>query len=190
MRGRSPRRHPAAALPLDIAAQQIVAEVGAQEWRTDDLFALVRRAAPYPDMTREQFDEVVDLVSNGIATGPRPARRVRAPRRGQRRAARAQGRLLPAATSGGAIPETGDYRVVAEPDDTFIGTVNEDWAVESMAGDIFLLGTPSWQIRRVEPGVVRVRDAGTAPPTVPFWMGEAPARTAELSHEVSTCARR
>ncbi len=92
-------------------------------------------------------------------------------------------------TSGGAIPETGDYRVVAEPDDTFIGTVNEDWAVESMAGDIFLLGTHSWQIRRVEPGVVRVRDAGDANPTVPFWMGEAPARTAELSTEVSELRR-
>ncbi|HEX2064868.1 MAG TPA: hypothetical protein VHE80_10660, partial [Acidimicrobiales bacterium] len=92
---------------------------------------------------------------------------------------------LAAVTSGGAIPETGDYRVVAEPDDTFIGTVNEDWAVESMAGDIFLLGTHSWQIRRVEAGVVRVRDAGDSPPTLPFWLGEAPARTAELSEGVS-----
>ena len=96
-----------------------------------------------------------------------------------------KGARLAAITSGGAIPENGDYRVVAEPDDTFIGTVNEDWAVESMAGDIFLLGTHSWQIRKVETGVVRVRDAGEAPPTVPFWMGEAPARTAELSAEVS-----
>ena len=75
--------------------------------------------------------------------------------------------------------------MVAEPDDTFIGTVNEDWAVESMAGDIFLLGTHSWQIRRIEAGVVRVRDAGDAAPTVPFWMGEAPARTVELSAEIS-----
>ena len=99
------------------------------------------------------------------------------------------GGRIAALTSGGAIPETGDYRVVAEPDDTFIGTVNEDWAVESMAGDIFLLGTHSWQIRRVEPGVVRVRDAGDANPTVPFWMGEAPARTAELSTEVSELRR-
>src|SRR6202035_1440320 len=84
------------------------------------------------------------------------------------------------------IPETGNYRVVADPDDTFVGTVNEDWAVESMAGDIFLLGSHSWQIRRVEPGVVRVRDAGDTPPTVPFCLGEAPGRTAELSREVST----
>jgi ATP-dependent helicase Lhr and Lhr-like helicase len=172
-------------LPLDIVAQQVVAEVGAQEWRTDDLFALVRRAAPYTEMTREQFDDVVDLVSNGIATG-RGTRgayvhhdAVNGEMRGRK------GARLAAITSGGAIPENGDYRVVAEPDDTFIGTVNEDWAVESMAGDIFLLGTHSWQIRKVEPGVVRVRDAGTAPPTVPFWMGEAPARTAELSWEVS-----
>ena len=175
-------------LPLDILAQQIVAEVAAQEWQTDDLFALVRRAAPYTELTRAQFDEVVDLVSDGIETG-RGARgayvhhdAVNGELRGRK------GARLAALTSGGAIPETGDYRVVAEPDDTFIGTVNEDWAVESMAGDIFLLGTHSWQIRRVEPGVVRVRDAGDAPPTVPFWLGEAPARTAELSAEVSDAA--
>ena len=175
-----------ARMPLDIAAQQIVAEVAAREYRVDDLFTLVKRAAPYVGLTRPQFDEVVALVSNGIETG-----------RGRRGAylhhdvvngelrPRAGARLA-ACTSGGAIPETGDYRVVVEPDDTFVGTVNEDWAVESMAGDIFLLGTHSWQIRRVEPGVVRVRDAGDTPPTIPFWLGEAPARTAELSEEVST----
>src|SRR5439155_11877850 len=101
-----------------------------------------------------------------------------------------KGARLAAATSGGAIPEVGDYRVLAEPDDILVGSVNEDWAVESNAGDIFLLGTHSWQIRRVEPGVVRVRDAGDSPPTVPFWRGEAPARTAELSAEVSSLRRR
>ncbi|MFI5046038.1 MAG: DEAD/DEAH box helicase [Acidimicrobiia bacterium] len=171
--------------PLDILAQQLVAEVAAQEWGSDDLYALVTRSSPFAELTRDRFDEVVELVSNGIETG-----------RGRRGAylhhdavnhelRGRKGARLAAVTSGGAIPETGDYRVVAEPDDTFIGTVNEDWAVESMAGDIFLLGTHSWQIRRIELGVVRVRDAGEAPPTVPFWMGEAPARTAELSAEVS-----
>jgi ATP-dependent Lhr-like helicase len=171
--------------PLDILAQQIVAETAAQEWTTDALYACFRRAAPYHRLTREEFDAALALVSDGIETG-RGARgayvhhdRVNHEVRG-RKAAR-----LAAITSGGAIPETGDYRVVAEPDDTFIGTVNEDWAVESMAGDIFLLGTHSWQVRKIELGVVRVRDAGDAPPTIPFWMGEAPARTAELSSEVS-----
>ena len=171
--------------PLDIVAQQIVAETATTEWSTDDLFALVRRAAPYTDLTRDTFDEVLALVSDGIQTG-RGRRgayvhldQVNGEARGRRGAA------LAALTSGGAIPEIGDYRVVAEPDDTFIGTVNEDWALESMAGDIFLLGTHAWQIRKVEAGVVRVRDANGAPPTVPFWTGEAPARTAELSAEVS-----
>ena len=182
--GRLDAIHPAR-LPLDILAQQIVAEVAAQEWRTADLFDLVRRAAPYRDLTREQFDEVVDLVSEGIETGRgrRGAYLHHDAINGELRGRK--GARLAAATSGGAIPETGDYRVVADPDDTFVGTVNEDWAVESMAGDIFLLGSHSWQIRRVEPGVVRVRDAGDTPPTVPFWLGEAPARTAELSEEVS-----
>jgi ATP-dependent Lhr-like helicase len=177
-------------MPLDIAAQQVVAEVSAREWRVEELYALLRRAAHYSDLTPAQFDEVVDLVSQGIETG-RGKRGLYLyhdevngelrPRKGAR---------LAAAMSGGAIPETGDYRVVADPDDTFVGTVNEDWAVESMAGDIFLLGSHSWQIRRVEPGVVRVRDAGDTPPTVPFWLGEAPARTFELSEEVSRLRQR
>ena len=152
-----------------------------------------------PSLSREDFDDVVELASEGIPTG-RGARMaylhrdrvngVLRPRRGAR---------LAALTSGGAIPEVGDYRVVAEPDDTFVGTVNEDFAIESMAGDVFLLGTHSWRIRRVTSGEVRVMDAEGARPTIPFWVGEAPSRTAELSEEVSalraggggaTCHRR
>ncbi len=182
--GRLDAIHPPVA-PLDILAQQIVAECAAEEWVEHDLFELVRRAAPFEGLSREDFDDVVELMSEGIQTG-----------RGRRAAYlhrdRVNGRLrgrrgarTAAITSGGAIPELGDYRVVADPDDTFVGTVNEDWAIESMAGDIFLLGTTSWRIRRVEPGVVRVVDAAGQPPSVPFWLGEAPARTAELSEEVS-----
>jgi len=172
-------------IPTDILAQQIIAECAAQTWKESDLFDLVRKAAPFSDLTREQFDEILDLVADGIATGRGRAGayvhrdRVNGELRGRR------GARLAALTSGGAIPETGDYRVVAEPDDTFIGTVNEDWAIESMAGDIFLLGSTSWRIRQVLPGTVRVVDANGAPPSVPFWLGEAPARTRELSAEVS-----
>jgi ATP-dependent Lhr-like helicase len=178
-----------ARLPLEIAAQHVIAETAAREWKTDELYELVRKAAPYNDLTRAQFDEIITLVSGGVTTGrgTRGAYVHHDSVNGELRGG--TGGRIAALTSGGAIPETGDYRVVAEPDDTFIGTVNEDWAVESMAGDIFLLGTHSWQIRRVEPGVVRVRDAGDANPTVPFWMGEAPARTAELSTEVSELRR-
>ena len=96
---------------------------------------------------------------------------------------------MAALTSGGAIPELGDYRVLLDPDDTFIGTVNEDWATESMPGDIFTLGTHSWRIRRIEPGVVRVVDAEGLPPTIPVWFGEAPGRTVELSEEVCLLRR-
>ena len=172
--------------PLDILAQQLVAETAAERWDTDDLYEFVKRSAPFADLGRDDFDETLEFSVNGVTTG-----------RGRRGAyihhdavnGEAEGRRgarLAALTSGGAIPELADYRVVADPDETFVGTVNEDWAIESMAGDIFLLGTHSWRIRRVEPGVVRVVDAGGAPPTVPFWLGEAPARTAELSHEVSS----
>jgi ATP-dependent Lhr-like helicase len=171
--------------PLDILAQQIVAACAAEPWKESELFALVRRAAPYAELERSDFDAVLDLVADGIETG-RGRRaayvhrdRVNGVLRGRR------GARIAALTSGGAIPETADYRVLADPDDTVVGTVNEDWAIESMVGDVFLLGSTSWQVRRVEAGVVRVRDANGAPPTVPFWLGEAPARSPELSHEVS-----
>ncbi|MDZ7674516.1 MAG: DEAD/DEAH box helicase [Acidimicrobiales bacterium] len=171
--------------PLDILAQQIVAETAAQEWTADDLYRLVTTAHPYRDLTRETFDEVLDLVNEGIVTG-RGTRaayvhydRVNGELRGRK------GARLAALTSGGAIPELGDFRVVAEPDDTFIGSVNEDWATESMAGDVFMLGTHNWQITQVTGGEVRVVDAGDKHPTIPFWMGEAPARTVELSEDVA-----
>ncbi len=171
--------------PLDILAQQLVAECAAERWGVDDLFDLVRRAAPYAELSRGEFEETLAFVNSGVNTG--------SGRRGayvhldaeSGEAAGRRGARLAALTSGGAIGDVADYRVVLEPDDTFIGTVNEDWAIESMAGDIFLLGSHSWQIRRIGQGVVRVADAAGAPPTVPFWLGEAPARTPELSREVS-----
>ncbi len=174
--------------PLDILAQQIVAEVaaaGPEGIEVDDLLQLVKGATPYAALSPEVFGEVLDLVTDGVVTG-RGRRgayvhhdrvsRVLRPRRGAR---------LTATTSGGAIPEVADYRVLLEPDDTVVGTVNEDWAIESMAGDVFLLGSHTWRIRRIESGTVRVVDAEGASPSVPFWLGEAPARTDELSGSVS-----
>jgi ATP-dependent Lhr-like helicase len=182
--GRLDAIHPPS-IPLDILAQQIVAECAAQMWTEDALFALFRRAAPFAELKRDDFDEVIDLVSTGITTG-RGTVAAYVHRDGINHELRGRrGARLAALTSGGAIPETGDYRVIAEPDETFIGTVNEDWAIESMAGDIFLLGSTSWRITRVTSGTVRVVDAQGAPPSVPFWLGEAPARTRELSEEVS-----
>ncbi len=174
--------------PLDILAQQVVAECAAADWDSGELLALVRGAAPFAAVTADDFADVTELVSEGIRTGRgrRAAYLHRDQVSGRLRGRR--GARIAALTSGGAIPELGDYRVLAEPDDTVVGTVNEDWAIESMAGDVFLLGTTSWRIRRVEPGIVRVVDAQGAPPSVPFWLGEAPGRTVELSEEV--CALR
>jgi ATP-dependent helicase Lhr and Lhr-like helicase len=176
------------ACPLDILAQQVVAECATQEWTADALLALVRGAAPFAEVSATDFEMVTDMVSEGIRTGRgrRAAYLHRDQVSGELRGRR--GARMAALTSGGAIPELGDYRVLAEPDDAVVGTVNEDWAIESMAGDVFLLGTTSWRILRVEPGIVRVVDAQGAPPSVPFWLGEAPGRTAELSDEV--CAIR
>ena len=173
--------------PLDVLAQQLIAEVAAaDEWEVDPLFALIRRAAPFAELDRDTFDEVVDLVSWGIVTGRgrRGAHLHHDAVNGRLRARR--GARLAALTSGGAIPETGDYRVVLDPDGITVGSVHEDFAVEATAGDIFLLGTHSWRVTKVETGTVRVHDAGDLPPSIPFWLGEAPARTAELSEEVST----
>ena len=172
-------------LPLDILAQQIVAAAAAEEWTETALFAMVRRAYPYRNLTREQFDSVIRMLAEGFST-----------KRGRRAAylhhdavnQRIRGRRnarISAITSGGAIPDTADYAVVLEPSDLVIGSVNEDFAIESLQGDIFQLGNTSWRVLRVEQGKVRVEDAHGQPPSIPFWLGEAPARTHELSVSVS-----
>ena len=171
--------------PLDVLAQQIVAATSTEDWDENALFELVRSAWPYRNLTREEFDSIVKMLADGFSTkrGRRAAlihhdainHRLRG-RRGAR---------LVALTSGGAIPDNADYRVIVEPSETFVGTVNEDFAVESLAGDIFQLGNASWRILRINSGVVRVEDAKGQPPGIPFWLGEAPARTSELSQAVS-----
>jgi ATP-dependent Lhr-like helicase len=173
--------------PLDVLAQQIVAMCACEEWIEDDLFQVVRRAYPYRELPRSDFDALVEVLSEGIA-----ARRGRYGAylhhdRVQHRLRGRRGSRLVAITNGGAIPETALYNVVAEPDGGIVGTVDEDFAVESLRGDVFLLGNSSWRIRRVEghSGRLLVEDAHGAAPNVPFWRGEAPARTAELSAEVS-----
>ena len=171
--------------PLDILAQQIVAAAAAEEWTEDALFGMVRGAYPYRNLTREKFDSIIRMLAEGFST-----------KRGRRSAylhhdavnQRIRGRRnarISAITSGGAIPDTADYAVVLEPSDLVIGSVNEDFAIESLQGDIFQLGNTSWRVLRVEQGKVRVEDAHGQPPSIPFWLGEAPARTHELSVSVS-----
>jgi ATP-dependent Lhr-like helicase len=174
--------------PLDILAQHVVAAVAAEPgdgWTEDGLFTLVRRAWPFRNLERKDFDAIVEMLSTGFAT-----------RRGRRGAyvhhdavngiLRARkGARLTAVTAGGAIPDLADYQVVLQPSSTTIGTVHEDFAVESLAGDVFQLGNASWKIIKVEQGRVLVEDAKGQPPNIPFWLGEAPARTEELSVAVS-----
>lgn len=171
--------------PLDVLAQQIVAEVACAEWPEAALHARFRRAWPYRELTRAQFDEIVRMLAEGYST-----------RRGRQGALlhydavqgllrERRGARLTALTSGGTIPDTADYQVLLEPENNIIGTVNEDFAVESIAGDIFQLGNHSYRILRVERGTVRVEDAHGLPPSIPFWIGEAPGRSDELSAAVS-----
>src|SRR5579872_4003160 len=171
--------------PLDILAQQIVAEVACGEWGTDDLFALCRRAWPYRNLPRVDFDRVVQFLAEGItSSGGRGRVYLHHDQVGKRVRARPGARIV-AASNGGAIPEIASYRVVAEPEKTVVGTLDEDFASESQAGEIFLLGNTSWRILHVRGNDVTVADAKGAPPSIPFWRGEAPGRTVELSQEVS-----
>jgi len=171
--------------PLDVLAQQIVAEVASREWSEDDLYRRLRRAWPYRALSRDDFSAAVRMLADGFSTrrGRRGAlihhyavNHVLRARRGSR---------LTALTSGGTIPDNADYQVLLEPESMVIGSVNEDFAVESLAGDIFQLGNKSYRIMRVERGVVRVEDAHGMAPTIPFWLGEAPGRSDELSASVS-----
>jgi ATP-dependent helicase Lhr and Lhr-like helicase len=171
--------------PLDILAQQVVAMTAAEDIADDLLFQRVQNSYPYRELSRERFDAVLDMLAEGFRTsrGRRSAliRHDRVTRLVQgRKAAR-----LTALTNGGAIADNTDYRVVLEPEQTHVGSIGEDFAIESMAGDIFQLGNASWRILKVENGLVRVADARGEPPTIPFWLGEAPARSDELSISVS-----
>ncbi|MGH9459116.1 MAG: DEAD/DEAH box helicase [Thermoanaerobaculia bacterium] len=171
--------------PLDVLAQQCVAEAACGEVGEDELFALIQGAWPYRGLARRDFDAVVTMVAEGFAT--RRGRRGALVHRDEvnRRVKGRRGSRLLAIASGGAIPEVADYRVLLDPDDTFLGTLNEDFAIESNVGDVFQLGNASWRVLQVGSGVVRVADAKGAPPTIPFWLGEAPARSDELSVAVS-----
>ena len=171
--------------PLDVLAQQIVAEVSAQDWEEDALYNRLRRAWPYRALSRDDYVSVLHMLAEGFATSR--GRRgsllhhdtINHMLRGRR------GARLTALTSGGTIPDTADYQVLLEPENHIVGTVNEDFAVESLAGDVFQLGNSAYRIMRVERGVVRVEDAHGQPPTIPFWLGEAPGRSDELSASVS-----
>ncbi|CAE6797804.1 ATP-dependent RNA helicase SrmB [Paraburkholderia aspalathi] len=171
--------------PLDVLAQQIVAEVSSAEWSEDALFEMLRRAAPYAGLEREQYNAVLRMLAEGYTSrhGPRGAYIHRDVVSGTLRGRR--GGKLVAVTSGGTIPENADYAVVLEPQTINIGTVNEDFAVESLAGDVFQLGNASYRILRIESGRVRVEDAQGQPPNIPFWLGEAPGRSDELSFGVA-----
>ena len=170
--------------PLDVLAQQVVAMVAAEDWSEEVLLATVRRAWPYRDLAPERWRQLLAMLAGGFATrrGRRSAYLHRDVVNGELRARR--GARLTAMTSGGAIPDNADYDVVLEPHGTYLGSLNEDFAIESLPGDIFQLGNTSWRILRVERGSVRVEDAHGQPPNLPFWLGEAPGRTGELSDSV------
>jgi ATP-dependent Lhr-like helicase len=171
--------------PLDVLAQQVVAASASETWQVDDLFALCRRAHPYRQLAHTEFEEVLRMLADGIATQRGRGQAHLYYDRINHRIKGRRGARLAAITSGGAIPDTANYAVIAEPDGTVVGSVDEDFAVESLVGDIMLLGNTSWRIKGIEAGKVRVEDAQGAPPNIPFWRGEAPSRTIELSTEVS-----
>ncbi len=170
---------------LDILAQQIVAETSCETWNEQKLYDLIRTAYPYRNLSRADFESVVAMMSEGIATSRGRSGALLHRDSVNHRLRGRRGAKLAAITSGGAIPDSAAYAVIAEPEGRMVGTLDEDFAVESLTGDVFLLGTQSWRIRHVGQGQVRVEDAHGAKPSLPFWLGEAPGRSAELSAAVS-----
>ncbi|MDD4914527.1 MAG: DEAD/DEAH box helicase [Methylococcales bacterium] len=171
--------------PLDVLAQQIVAEVASREWREEALHQCFVAAWPYRELSGEQFGEVVKMLADGFHTrrGRRGAYLHRDAVHGLLRARK--GARLTAMLNGGAIPDQFDYDILLQPESLFIGTVNEDFAFESIPGDIFQLGANSYRMLKIEQGKVYVEDAHGQPPNIPFWLGEAPGRSDELSRAVS-----
>ncbi|RON00108.1 DEAD/DEAH box helicase [Pseudomonas brassicacearum] len=171
--------------PLDVLAQQIVAEVSCQEWQEQALLEMVRRASPYTELDDTHYQALLQMLAEGY-NGCQGIRSAYLHRDAVTRTLRGRrGAKLTAVTSGGTIPDNADYSVLLEPQGLNIGSVNEDFAVESIAGDVFQLGNTSYRILRVETGKIRVEDAQGQPPTIPFWLGEAPGRSAELSLAVA-----
>ena len=170
--------------PIDILAQQIVAAVAVDEWDEDSLFQMIRTSYPFRNLSQEKFSETLSMLSFGLSETTRKGAYIHWDQVNHKLRPRKSAKLS-ALMSAGAIPEQNLYRVVIEAENTFVGTIDEDFAIESQRGDIFLLGNNSWQINRVTSGQVLVRDVHGAPPTIPFWFGEAPGRTIELSSEVS-----
>ncbi|EXF91425.1 ATP-dependent DNA helicase [Pseudomonas fluorescens HK44] len=171
--------------PLDVLAQQIVAEVSCQKWQEQALLEMVRRASPYTELDDTHYQALLQMLAEGY-NGRQGIRSAYLHRDAVTRTLRGRrGAKLTAVTSGGTIPDNADYSVLLEPQGLNIGSVNEDFAVESIAGDVFQLGNTSYRILRVETGKIRVEDAQGQPPTIPFWLGEAPGRSAELSLAVA-----
>ncbi|WP_397451152.1 DEAD/DEAH box helicase [Pseudomonas sp. NA-150] len=171
--------------PLDVLAQQIIAEVSCQEWHEQALLAMIRQASPYAQLDERHFQALLKMLAEGY-NGRLGIRSAYLHRDALTRTLRGRrGSKLTAVTSGGTIPDNADYSVILEPQALNIGTVNEDFAVESLAGDVFQLGNTSYRILRIETGRVRVEDAQGQPPNIPFWLGEAPGRSAELSFAIA-----
>lgn len=171
--------------PIDVLSQQIVAEVACREWGTDELFELICRAWPFRNLTRDDYDETLQFLSEGLTDRSGRSKVYIHHDQVQKRLRTRPGARIVAASNAGAIPEVAEFRVVAQPEGTVVGTLDEDFALESHAGQIVLLGNTSWRMEGVRGTDVHVSDAGGAPPTIPFWRGEAPGRTIELSEEAS-----
>jgi len=175
--------------PLDVLSQQIIAEVAMRDWSAAELRSAMQRSWPYRDLSETDWQQTLNMVAEGYTT-----------RRGRRGAYlhwdRINGQLrarknarLSAVTNGGTIPDLFDYDVILQPQGFKVGTLNEDFSFESLPGDIFQLGNTSYKVLKVEAGRVLVEDAQGQPPTIPFWFGEAPGRSDELSVAVSDLRR-
>ena len=172
--------------PFDVLMQQLVATCAAEIWEEKTLFEVFRRAHPYRDLHWDQFDQALHLLTEGIESSRGRYGAYLLRDRVQGRVQARRGARTTAITNGGAIPDAALFPVILQPEGVQIATLDEHFAVDSSPGDVIQLGNSSWRIQTIESaGRVLVEDAHGAPPTLPFWFGEAPQRTRELSEFVA-----
>src|SRR5437667_5583741 len=175
--------------PLDVLAQQIVAAVAAESVGVDTLWRRFGNAAPYRNLSREDFVAVVRSLAEPLPAEVKGAApRILWDRVNDRLHARRGSRFL-ALTSGGTIPDAGLFDVFVAETDLKVGTLDEEFVTESLPGDVFLLGSHAWRIVKVRADRVLVEDAQGMSPTIPFWKGEHPSRSWELGLAVGRLRR-
>jgi ATP-dependent Lhr-like helicase len=179
--------------PLDVLAQQIVAMVAMEDWTVDDLYAVIRRSAPFAALPRAMFESVLDMIAGRYPSDEFAELRPRVTwDRARGRLTTREGARHVAVINGGTIPDRGLYGVFllgAEKGAARVGELDEEMVHESRVGDVFVLGASSWRIEEITHDRVIVSAAPGQPGKTPFWKGDAAGRPLELGRLIGALVR-